>query len=85
MCVAECMDIVAGNLGRRNFMAAGLGGAAISLSSCSALGTGERVGKKEPEPADFPSFGEIFDLTHIYSSRFTHWSGGTAKVELEKL
>ena len=85
MCVSGCMDIVAGNLGRRNFMAAGLSGAAISLSSCSSLGTSERVGNKEPGPASFSSFREIFDLTHTYSSRFTHWSGGTAKVELEKL
>ena len=79
------MDIVAGNLGRRNFMAAGLGGAAISLSSCSSLGTAEGAGKAETPAAGFSSFSEIIDLTHIYSERFTHWAGGTAKVELETL
>lgn len=79
------MDIVAGNLGRRNFMTAGLGGAALSLSSCSSLGTSERGGEKEYSATEFSSFREIIDLTHLYSGRFTHWSGGTAKVELETL
>ena len=85
MCIAGCMELVAGNLGRRNFLQTGLGGAIISLSSCSSPGTGRRgEGARPPKPG-FPSFREVVDLTHTYSNRFTHWAGGTAKVELETL
>lgn len=85
MCVAGCMDIVAGNLGRRNFLRAGLGGAAVSLSSCAPIEPAGRSAAGAPAAPGFPSFGRVVDLTHTYSNRFTHWRGGTATVELESL
>ena len=79
------MEIVAGSLGRRNFLQAGLGSATLSLTSCSPLDTDRRGGGDRPPAPGVPSFREVVDLTHTYSNRFTHWAGGTAKVELETL
>ena len=77
------MDIVAGNLGRRNFLRTGLGGAALSLSSCSPLEPARRGEGGAAAAPEFAAFSRVVDLTHTYSNRFTHWAGGTAKVELE--
>jgi kynurenine formamidase len=79
------MDVVASNLGRRNFLRAGLGGATLSLSSCAPLEPARHGDGGTPPKPGFPSFDRVVDLTHIYSNRFTHWSGGTARVELETL
>ena len=77
------MDIVAGNLGRRNFLRTGLGGAALSLSSCSPIEPARRGEGGTPAASGFAAFSRVVDLTHTYSNRFTHWAGGTARVELE--
>ena len=77
------MDIVAGNPGRSNFLRTGLGGAALSLSSCSPLEPVRRGEGGTPAKPGFAAFSRVVDLTHTYSNRFTHWAGGTAKVELE--
>ncbi|MCH2579651.1 MAG: cyclase family protein [Planctomycetes bacterium] len=77
------MDIVAGNLGRRNFLRTGLGGAALSLSSCSPIEPARKGEGGTPAAPEFADFSRVVDLTHTYSNRFTHWAGGTAKVELE--